>query len=97
MHRCTRTCRVLAPGNYTVTVSAPGYQPTTSQVLIPSDNKGVVQDWTLEPVGGVAVPAKAAGGQGGATEVGEGNMEVGTQVAGKTGTGAEGQQRAPGT
>lgn len=46
--------RVLAPGTYTVTVSAPGFKPRKESVVIPAaapggQGGGLVREWVLEP------------------------------------------------
>ncbi len=58
--------RPLAPGSWTIRVSAPGYLPASAAVTVPADGKGVKQDFKL-----VAKP-----GSGGLSVVEEGGQVI---------------------
>lgn len=53
--------RPLAPGKYEVLVTAEGYKPVKRAVEVPSDTKGVVADFFMEPANAGSQPVSGAG------------------------------------
>jgi hypothetical protein len=55
--------RPLAPGSWTIRVSAPGYLPASAAVAVPANGQGVKQDFKLVARAGGGVGVADEGGQ----------------------------------
>ena len=50
--------RPLAPGNWLVTASLPGYSNASVPVTVPADGSGVVLDFQLSPLDDTGLPVE---------------------------------------
>lgn len=57
--------RPLAPGSWTITVSAPGYKPASATLTVPASGQGVKQDFKLLPSGRTPGGSSSVADEGG--------------------------------